>query len=60
MKRNFIIYHFLVKSHKRIDLLIIASMYIYQTKKKKHSNSNENMKQFGNPLPFLKEPPAFN
>ena len=34
-KRNFIIYHFLVKSrpHERIDLLITASMNIYQTKK---------------------------
>ena len=33
-KRNFIIYHFLVKSkpHKRIDLLITASVNIYQTK----------------------------
>ena len=36
MKRNFIIYNFLVESkpHERIDLLIIASMNIYQTKKK--------------------------
>ena len=44
-KRNFIIYHFLVesKSHKRLDLLIIANVNIYQTKKKKYSNSNENM-----------------
>ena len=34
-KRNFIIYHFLVESkpHERIDLLITASMNIYQTKK---------------------------
>ena len=34
-KRNFIIYHFLVKSklHERIDLLITASVNIYQTKK---------------------------
>ena len=33
-KRNFIIYHFLVKSklHERIDLLITASVNIYQTK----------------------------
>ena len=32
-KRNFIIYHFLVKSklHERIDLLITASVNIYQT-----------------------------
>ena len=36
-KRNFIIYHFLVQSklHERIDLLITASMNIYQTKKEK-------------------------
>ena len=34
-KRNFIIYHFLVESkpRERIDLLITASMNIYQTKK---------------------------
>ena len=34
-KRNFIIYHFLVKSksHERIDLLITASVNICQTKK---------------------------
>ena len=33
-KRNFIIYHFLVKSkpHERIDLLITANVNIYQTK----------------------------
>ena len=36
-KRNFIIYHFLVESkpHKRIDLLITASVNIYQTKEEK-------------------------
>ena len=36
--RNFIIYHFLVenKPHERIDLLIIASMNIYQKKLKKN------------------------
>ena len=35
MEGNFIIYHFLVKSkpHERIDLLITASVNIYQTKK---------------------------
>ena len=35
-KRNFITYHFLVESkpHERTDLLIIASINIYQTKKK--------------------------
>ena len=34
-KRNFIIHNFLVKSkpHERIDLLITASVNIYQTKK---------------------------
>ena len=33
-KRNFIIYHFLVESkpHERIDILITASVNIYQTK----------------------------
>ena len=38
------IYHFLVesKAHGRIDLLITASVNIYQTKKK-YSSSNENM-----------------
>ena len=44
-KRNFI-YHFLVESkpHEKINLLIAASVNIYQTKKKKkYSNSNENM-----------------
>ena len=43
-KRNFIIYHFLVESkpHERIDLLITASVNIYQTKKK-YSNSDGNM-----------------
>ena len=41
---NFIICHFLVESkpYERIDLLITASINIYQTKKK-YSNSNENM-----------------
>ena len=36
-KRNFIIYHFLVESkpHERVDLLITASVNIYQTKKRK-------------------------
>ena len=40
-KRNFIIYHFLVESkpHKRIDLLITASVNIYQTKKRKKEKS---------------------
>ena len=34
-KKKFITYHFLVKSkpHERIDLLITASVNIYQTKK---------------------------
>ena len=37
-KRNFIMYHFLVESkpHERTDLLITASMNIYQTKKEKN------------------------
>ena len=36
-KRNFITYHFLVESkpHERKDLLITASVNIYQTKKRK-------------------------
>ena len=36
-KRNFIIYHFLVESkpHEKIDLLITASVNIYQAKKEK-------------------------
>ena len=42
-KRNFIINHFLAESkpHERIDLLIAASVNIYQ--KRKYSNSIENM-----------------
>ena len=61
-RRSFIIYHFLVESrpHERIDLLITASMNIYQTKKKiyipivmKTRFSEEKLiKQFGNPPPF--------
>ena len=59
MKRNFIIYHFLVKSkpHKRIDLLITASVNIYQTKRsipvvmQTCFSYEKVMKQFGNP-PF--------
>ena len=37
-KRNFSIYHFLVEinPHERIDLLITASVNIYQTKKEKN------------------------
>ena len=45
-KRNFIIYHFLVESkpHERIDLWLTASEYLPdKKKKKKYSNSNENM-----------------
>ena len=57
------IYHFLVKRkpHERIDLLITASMNIYQ--KKNYSNSNGNMlflrktdETVWKP-PFLREPP---
>ena len=42
-KRNFIIYHFLGKSktHERIDLVITATVNIYETKK--YFSSNENM-----------------
>ena len=46
MQNKFNNYHFVVESkpHERIDLLIIASVNIYQAKKKKkYSNSNENM-----------------
>ena len=58
-KRNFIIYHFLVESkpHWRIDLLITASMNIYQTKKsillvmKTCFSKGKLMKQFGTPTP---------
>ena len=63
----FIIYHFLVESkpHERIDLLITATMNIYQKKKEKKSipivmktcfYEGKRMKQFGNPH-FLREPP---
>ena len=43
-KRNFIIYHFLVESkpHEGIDLLITASVNIYQTKQEKGKDSNSN------------------
>ena len=59
------IYHFLVESkpHERIDLLITASMNIYQTKKEKKSipivmktyfseGKLTLTKQFGTPNPF--------
>ena len=48
-KRNFIIYHFLVKTkpHERIDLLIITSVNIYQ----------KLTKQFGNPPLSKRTPP---
>ena len=41
-KRNFIIHHFLVERvnlliHERVDLLITASVNIYQIKKEKNS-----------------------
>ena len=66
----FIIYHFLVESkpHERIDLLITASVNIYQKKKKKKSipivmktcfYEGKLMKQFGNP-PLSKRTPPFN
>ena len=60
-KRNFLIYHFLIesKAHERIDLLITASINIYQTKKcipvvmKTCFSKGKLMKQFGNPPPSL-------
>ena len=63
-ERNFIIYHFLVKSkpHERIDLLITASVNILPDK---NSNSNENMLFLRKTnetiwkLPFLGEPHPF-
>ena len=46
-KRKRISYHFLVESkpHEKMDLLIKASVNIYQKKKEKknYSNSNKNM-----------------
>ena len=59
-KRNFIIYYFLVdsKPHERIDLLIRASVNVYQTKKEKKSipvvmktcfSEGKLIIQFGNP-----------
>ena len=61
-KRNFIIYHFLVESkpHERIDLLITASMKIYQTKKSIPILMKTFLKEkWWNNLepPFLREPP---
>ena len=56
-KTNFILHHFLVKSkqHERIDLLITASVNIYQTKipivMKTCFFKGKLMKQLGNP-PF--------
>ena len=43
-KRNFVVYHFLIESkpHKRIGILITASVNIYQTKKR-YFNSNEDV-----------------
>ena len=59
-ERNFIIYHFLVKSKAqgRIGLLITATMNIYQTKKSipivmKHAFPKETIWK----TPFLREPP---
>ena len=57
-KRNFIVYHFLVESkpHERMDLLITASMDIYQTKKciplvmKTSFSEGKKMKYFETPL----------
>ena len=63
------IYYFLVenKPHERIDLLITASMNIYQKKKRKKSipiimktcfYEEKLIKQFATPPPFLREPPS--
>ena len=60
-------YHFLVESkpYERTDLLITASVNIYQKRKEKESipivmkrcfSEGKLMKQFGNPF-FLREPP---
>ena len=59
MKIKSIIYHFPVesKAHERIDLLITASLNIYQTKKcipmvmKKCFSEGKLMKHFGTPSP---------
>ena len=65
-ERNFIIYHFLVKSkpQERIDLLITTSVSFYQTKKipvvmKMCFSEGKLMKLFGN-LPLSKSTPFFN
>ena len=66
-KRNFIIYHFPMesKAHERIDLLITASLNIYQTKKcipiimKKCFSEGKLIKHFVN-TPFLREPLSFH
>ena len=57
MEGNFIIYHFLVKSkpHERIDLMITASVNIYQTKipivMKTCFSYGKLIQQFGTPPP---------
>ena len=62
MEGNFIIYHFLVKSkpHERIDLMITASVNIYQTKipivMKTCFSYGKLIQQFGTPPP----PPSTN
>ena len=60
VKGKEISYHFLVKSkpHERIDLLITASVNIYQTKKK-YSNSNENMLFLRKTGETIWKPPPF-
>ena len=63
--RNFIIYHFLVKSkpYERIDLLITTSEYLPDKKNpvvmKACFSEGKLMKQFGNP-PLAKRTPPFN
>ena len=61
---NFIIYDFLVESkpHKKMDLLITASIFTRQKAKKNYSSSNENMlfwRKTDNleTQPLLREPP---
>ena len=59
-KRNFIIYHFLVeiKPHKKIDLLITASVNIYQTKKGIPIIMKTFLKEkWSNMEPFKENPP---
>ena len=70
-KRNFIIYHFVVKRkpYERIDQLITTSVHIYQTKKNPIVmytcfSEGKLMKQLGNPFlskrtPLSTKPPIY-